>query len=266
MTHLPLLLFALHAPALAVPPPPPAFVSHPGPPITLAPGLAELGRGLGMTLASPFLVRGLEAGMLGGALIAAVAMQPFDQRLYDYIHAVTHVSSRRPGFFNLSLYLGEGWVDLVAVSLFSLGGPRARRTAVEGMEALAAVAIESTIAKRLFRVPRPNKTRGAKSYFQRFYLIDSKDDAFPSGHTMSAFAAASVIAHEYPDSTPFVYSASTLVGLSVVEKGWHWPSDVIAGAALGFVIGHGAVLANEHLHIGLGPSSEGLGLAANGHF
>ena len=267
MTHLPLLLLALHTPAQPAPAhPTTVFRSHPGPAFTFAPSVRELGQGFGMTLARPFLVTGWEAAVLAGGAMAAIVMQPIDQTLYNRIHTWTHVSSRRPGFFNYSLYLGEGWVNLLAVSLFSFGSAKARRTAIEGIEALTAVAIESTIAKRLIRVPRPDKTRYEKQYFQPFYLMDSKDDAFPSGHTMSAFATAAVISHEYPESTPFVYAASTLVALSVVEKGWHWPSDVVAGAALGFVIGRGAVLANEHLHIGLGPSPEGLGLAASGKF
>ena len=31
-------------------------------------------------------------------------------------------------------------------------------------------------------------------------------------------------------------------------------------------LGRGAVIANQNLHIGVGPSPEGVGLSANGHF
>jgi membrane-associated phospholipid phosphatase len=68
--------------------------------------------------------------------------------------------------------------------------------------------------------------------------------SFPSGHTASAFAMATVFAKEYRDRPwiPVVaYGAATLVGLSRIAENKHWATDVFAGAALGYITGLQAV-------------------------
>jgi membrane-associated phospholipid phosphatase len=72
--------------------------------------------------------------------------------------------------------------------------------------------------------------------------------SFPSGHTTVAFAAATVFAMEYKDTkfVPIVaYSAATLIGLSRLTENAHWFSDVIVGAALGYLCGR-QVVNNYH--------------------
>jgi membrane-associated phospholipid phosphatase len=67
-----------------------------------------------------------------------------------------------------------------------------------------------------------------------------KYDAFPSGHTIEAFALATVIAKQYSEIkiVPVIsYSLATGVGLSRITEDTHWLSDVIMGAALGYGIG-----------------------------
>lgn len=74
------------------------------------------------------------------------------------------------------------------------------------------------------------------------------NSAFPSGHTTVAFAAATVFAMEYKDR-PLVpilsYSAATLIGLSRITENEHWITDVVAGAALGYLTGR-QVVNNYH--------------------
>jgi membrane-associated phospholipid phosphatase len=68
--------------------------------------------------------------------------------------------------------------------------------------------------------------------------------SFPSGHTTVAFAAATVFASEYGNTTaiPIIaYSAATLIGLSRITQNAHWLTDVIAGAANGFLAGKNIV-------------------------
>jgi membrane-associated phospholipid phosphatase len=72
--------------------------------------------------------------------------------------------------------------------------------------------------------------------------------SFPSGHTTLAFAAATVFAMEYRNTRiiPIIaYSAATLVGLSRLTENAHWASDVLVGAALGFLCGR-QVVNNYH--------------------
>ena len=59
--------------------------------------------------------------------------------------------------------------------------------------------------------------------------------AFPSGHTSSAFATATVVAEHYPAYGPWAYLAAGLVGLSRIMEEKHWPSNVVFGAGLGYL-------------------------------
>ncbi len=72
--------------------------------------------------------------------------------------------------------------------------------------------------------------------------------SFPSGHTTVAFAAATVFALEYRDKPIYpiiAYSAATMIGLSRISENKHWFTDVLTGAALGFLTGK-QVVNNYH--------------------
>lgn len=65
--------------------------------------------------------------------------------------------------------------------------------------------------------------------------------SFPSGHTTVSFALASVIATQYRENkwVPVTaYSIASLVGLSRIYDNKHWLSDVVAGAAIGTLVGN----------------------------
>jgi membrane-associated phospholipid phosphatase len=61
-------------------------------------------------------------------------------------------------------------------------------------------------------------------------------NGFPSGHAISSWALASVVAKEYNDNR-FIrvgaYSLATIVSVSRVTARQHFPSDVLIGSAMG---------------------------------
>jgi membrane-associated phospholipid phosphatase len=57
--------------------------------------------------------------------------------------------------------------------------------------------------------------------------------SFPSGHTTTSFACATVLAFLVPRAAPFAYVLAAAIGYSRLYVGVHWPTDVVAGAALG---------------------------------
>lgn len=92
--------------------------------------------------------------------------------------------------------------------------------------------ISSTL-KPLFDLARPTDILNISSY----HLIGAKisGHSFPSGHTMSAFAVASSLIFFYKKSfvTVTMFLLASLVGLSRIMLGVHWPIDVLIGATLG---------------------------------
>ena len=68
----------------------------------------------------------------------------------------------------------------------------------------------------------------------------STDDAFPSGHTATAFVGASILHKEYGKTiSPWFsvagYGTATATGLMRVIKNRHWAGDVLTGAGIGIV-------------------------------
>jgi undecaprenyl-diphosphatase len=61
--------------------------------------------------------------------------------------------------------------------------------------------------------------------------------SFPSGHTQLCFSTAAVLAKEYRKSWKFLYLWALLVGYSRIYVGAHFPLDVLAGGAIGYLSG-----------------------------
>ena len=63
--------------------------------------------------------------------------------------------------------------------------------------------------------------------------------SFPSGHTMGAFLLATLVWVHYGDTALVLFAWAGAVGTSRVALGVHFPSDILAGAILGILLGYG---------------------------
>lgn len=59
--------------------------------------------------------------------------------------------------------------------------------------------------------------------------------SFPSGHSACSAAAARAFAREYPEHGLPAHAAASLVALSQVPRGTHYPTDVVAGSLIGLL-------------------------------
>ena len=61
--------------------------------------------------------------------------------------------------------------------------------------------------------------------------------SFPSGHTATSFACATVLSFFVPRAAPAFYLLALAIGFSRIYVGVHWPLDVLGGAVLGLAVG-----------------------------
>ncbi|HET6501319.1 MAG TPA: phosphatase PAP2 family protein [Amycolatopsis sp.] len=126
---------------------------------------------------------------------------------------------------------------MISVALAATGDRRARRAALRGMlAALTASFAANVLAKQAVRRRRPS---AELTPAHRRPRRDPVTTSFPSGHSASAAAFAAGVALEWPLLAAPVGVLAAGVAASRVVTGVHYPSDVIAGGALG--LGAGAL-------------------------
>ncbi len=132
--------------------------------------------------------------------------------------------------FALVSRLGDGvfWYALM-VALPLVQGysalPAVERMAVVGLLCLAVYKWLKTKTGR----PRPC----ARHALIRTTVLPLDQHSFPSGHTLHAVAFSTVAVFHYPRLGWLLLPFTTLVALSRLVLGLHYPSDVLAGALLG---------------------------------
>jgi undecaprenyl-diphosphatase len=62
-------------------------------------------------------------------------------------------------------------------------------------------------------------------------------DSFPSGHSMATFAVATVLAVRFPKARWIIIVTAVAVSISRLIRASHFLTDIVAGAALGVLIG-----------------------------
>ena len=139
-------------------------------------------------------------------------------------------------------FFGNGWgVFAMAFPLLLL----APRLLTAGIIAGAISAIASTLLKSWFDLPRPASLLDDGSFYRIGEPLLNR--AFPSGHSLTAFATASALyvsidtSKRRPMLLIFVFAG--LIGLSRSAVGAHWLTDILAGAGVGMWCGMmGAIL------------------------
>lgn len=169
---------------------------------------------------------------------AAITSFAFDEK------TSSEVVSSNPSFNQTSRNISDGLRDAfiaAPVALFGLGALKhndhARETGILGSEAMVDAYIVGYALKLASFRERPLADHSEGSFYRRSSGIDS---SFVSGHSLTAWSSAAVLAEEYPGrwSRVGIYTLATGVSLTRVLGQEHFPSDVLLGSAAGWLIGH----------------------------
>ena len=130
-----------------------------------------------------------------------------------------------------------GDFSLVWFLLGALRGLRSERDWHAAVRVGVGLGVESAfvngVVKSFFRRRRP----ATVGFIPTRRLRRPRTSSFPSGHATSAFSAAALLSED--DALwPLYYLIAVIVASSRVYVKMHHASDVVAGAALGAVMGH----------------------------
>jgi membrane-associated phospholipid phosphatase len=177
---------------------------------------------------------------LAAVLGTGVLLYANDQKIHDWSQDRRTPATEDWASFGSNLgnglFLGGLIASLyVSGELFDEKG--LRKTAILSLESwLTAGAIVMGL-KAITGRARPYT--GLGSHHFKPFSFSTEYYSLPSGHAVSAFAVATVIA----DQTDFVlvdvlaYSLSTLAAAARVHESKHWVSDVFIGAVIGYFVG-----------------------------
>ena len=134
-------------------------------------------------------------------------------------------------FFSLICNAGICWIALGIVLA------AVRRTRAGGLAMLIGAGAETALCEGLIK----HLVRRARPYtvIEELELIIAEQStwSFPSGHAAASFACAFILTRFFPKHGHLAYIPAALIALSRVYVGVHYPTDVLAGAAFGTLVG-----------------------------
>jgi membrane-associated PAP2 superfamily phosphatase len=197
------------------------------------------------------LVRGQNPVPAGAVLGTAAGLVAFDPETAAYFHGTSAFQGFNSVFTSQATSLA---MVAAPVSLYVAGlihkDSKMQRTALLAGEAVGDSEIVTTFLKDATRRIRPAaismKGNYSDTWFESGGSLFRGSGSFPSGHTIAAFAIATVISRRYGRQHRWVpyaaYGLAVLVAASRISLSAHFLSDAFMGGALGYSISRFAVL------------------------
>ncbi len=167
------------------------------------------------------------------------------QRINDFDAALCLLFNRQSRnlyvrhLFRLTSRLGDGifWYTLMALLLY-----RFQQQALPAVLHMLAVGLIATLIYKLIKkhTLRPRPFNVHPSIICAGKTLDQF--SFPSGHTMHAVSFSIISTYYFPGLAWLVIPFAALVALSRPVLGLHYPTDVLAGIALGAAIASASLL------------------------
>ena len=209
------------------------------------------------------LFTGKDAILLGAFTLGTVLVAPIDMRVANRLQDSATQASRFLGTAATGFrLLGDPGSFITGTGVYLIGRAGGnRRVEALGLHSVESILIADILGggiKMLAGRQRPLVDVKNPYNFQLWRGFSGyKYQSFPSGHTTTAFAFASTVTREsqfwWPHAAWAVgtvfYGGASLVGLSRMYNNQHWASDVMAGAAIGTIVGL-KVVKYTHSHPG----------------
>ena len=146
------------------------------------------------------------------------------------------VHHRPEPFAHFAVWLSDlGAFGIVWIALAVVLGVLYRRYAVFAV-VLLTIILSEPLSFRLREAV--GRDRPPVRYVEPEPLITTPNShSFPSGHSTTAFAAATVLGAYLPRFRPWFFVLAALIAWSRVVVGVHYPLDVLGGAVLGTALG-----------------------------
>ncbi|MFL6208262.1 MAG: phosphatase PAP2 family protein [Pyrinomonadaceae bacterium] len=182
---------------------------------------------------APFRLRRQDARRLAPLGLSTVALLATDQETDEFGNNRRRLSISRDISYAGNLYATAGVATAFYLAGRATGNQRARETGLLGGEALINSGIVYAVLKSATQRPRPGHDDSQGEFFDGGH-------SFPSGHATSAWALATVIAHEYGKRRAVqigAYGLATAVSIARFTGRNHFLSDTLVGSAIGYGIG-----------------------------
>jgi undecaprenyl-diphosphatase len=134
-------------------------------------------------------------------VFVALSVAGYAGLVWILLAPLVSVLGKRHVFFGLGLTAACVWsADLIALGIKAATGRPRPFESIAGVDALVGVTVGNSM---------------------------------PSGHAATSFAGAVILTHLLPRAGPLAFLLAVAIAFSRVYVGVHYPSDVVAGAALG---------------------------------
>lgn len=165
----------------------------------------------------------------------------FDNQLFLAINNLPHLPIFNRVFLFFSLNPLIIWIALAIIPVaLSPKKIRAKLLFQIITSAVLSLFIATIVLKPIFARPRPDISNGESVVIvseQPALFSFANKYSFPSGHASVVVAVSFILAKSRKKYASVFYAVSFLTAFSRIYLGKHYPSDILAGVLIGFIIG-----------------------------
>lgn len=178
-----------------------------------------------------------KAWLILGAIVSFFIALPFDNRIVSFFAG--HRLPPLDILFTIITHIGTFIAVFFIISSLFMWHQHKREWIMPFWLGLGMAAVLSYLIKLFSMRPRPAVALGITA------IAAVSSYSFPSGHAAASFSALPVLDKEYKRVRQVWITLAVLIAFSRLYLGVHYPSDIIAGALLGYFCGWLAIAVKD---------------------